>query len=624
MKVAVVTGSRADYGLLRPTLAALRDEPGFEPCLLVSAMHLDPLYGDTLAEIEADGYAIAARVPTGARVDQGADFARNIGHATIAFSEALAACAADVLLVLGDRFESFAAALAATGLSLPIVHMHGGELSEGSLDDAMRHCITKLSHLHLVATPAYAQRVCQLGEHPARVHVVGAAGPESIARLALLDRGALARSLGLDDLPAPLLALTVHPESLDPANAAGLTQAVTGAVDDVLADRGCIVVTLPNDDPGQASVREGLTSWASTRPNVHVFASLGQLRYLSLLSHADVALGNSSSAIIEAPSFRLPAVNVGRRQRGRLMAENVLNCRAQRPAVAAALRGALDPAFRSSLEDLANPYDRGCVSQRVVEALAGATLADLIPKRFFDLPDGRWRAQLELAGASVRRPRISVTARLVLAGAGGHAHSILDALATSGADLEPVACTDPDPAMRGATIGGVPVVGDDGVLADLLAGGIGAACVAVGGVRDNRPRATLHARLATLGFDLPIIAHGSACVASSATVGAASVVLGGAVVGAGAIVGENVIVGSGAVVEHDCRIGDHAHLASGCVLGGDVAVATGAHVGLGATILQGRSVGAWAVVGAGAVVIGDVPAGEIVVGCPASRRGAGG
>ena len=617
MKVAVVTGSRADYGLLRPTLRALHQDPRFDLCLLVSAMHLDASYGDTITEIEADGHEIAALVPAGVPVRGAEDFGRNLGHATVAFSEALEACAPDVLIVLGDRFESLAAALAASGLGLVVAHLHGGELTEGSLDDALRHCITKLSHLHLVATQTYAERVCQLGEQPSHVHVVGAAGIESIRRLSLLDRDALARSLDLRELAAPLVALTLHPSSLSPAQAGAHTDVVTSAVDEVLDGRGCVVVTMPNDDPGNAIVRERLSAWAQARANVHAYASLGQLRYLILLSHADVMLGNSSSAIIEAPSFRLPVVNVGERQRGRLMAANVLSCQPRQAAIAAALHGALDPQFRISLGDLDNPYDQGDASAAVLAALAEAPLADLLDKRFFDLPDAPWRAHVRLACSGAPAD----AAKLVLAGAGGHGRSILDALQTSQMALDAAACTDPDPALHGQTIGGVPIVGDDSALPDLLAGGIATACLGVGGVGDNRPRAALHMRLATLGFVLPSVTHGSACVASSATLGPASVVLGGAVVGPRANVGENVIVGSGAVVEHDCSIGDHVHLASGCVLGGAVTVATGAHVGLGATILQGRSVGAWAVVGAGAVVTRDVPEGETVVGCPASARG---
>lgn len=395
MKVAVITGSRADYGLLRPTLQALDEHPDFELRLLVTAMHLDAAYGNTLGEIEADGHTIAACVPAGAPVREPGDFARNIGQATIGFTDALARCAPDVLLVLGDRFETLAGALAATALGIPVAHVHGGELSEGSLDDAVRHCVTKLSHIHFVATSAYAERVCQLGEDPAAIHVVGAAGIESIERLELLDRAELAMTLGLFELSCPLVALTLHAASRDPDAAGALAEAVTAAVDDVLGGRGCVVVTLPNDDPGSSAVRLTLRRWGSRRANVHLFSTLGQLRYLSLLGCADVVLGNSSSAIIEAPSFGVPVVNVGERQRGRLMAANVVSCEALRPAIAAALARALDPTFRASLEGLANPYDHGEAASRILTALSESDLDRLTDKRFFDLPDGAWRAQLK-------------------------------------------------------------------------------------------------------------------------------------------------------------------------------------------------------------------------------------
>jgi|HubBroStandDraft_6_1064221.scaffolds.fasta_scaffold84082_2 UDP-hydrolysing UDP-N-acetyl-D-glucosamine 2-epimerase len=396
MKVALVSGSRADYGLLRPTLAALRADPRFEPCLLVTAMHLDPRFGETVAEMEADGNTITARVPAGSPPREAGDFARNIGRATIAFCDALAGCEPDILLVLGDRFEVLSAALAASALSIPVAHIHGGELSEGSLDDAMRHCITKLSHLHFTATRTYAERVCQLGEDPARVHVVGATGIEAIRELELLDRGELAAALAIEELSHPLVVLTLHPESLRPDAAGGQAQAVTEALDDALPSNGCVVVTLPNDDPGGAAVRETLVSWGEARTNVHVFANLGQLRYLSLLDCADAVLGNSSSALIEAPSFRLPVVNVGERQRGRMMAANILNAPPERAAVGDALRKALDSAFRRSLEELENPHDQGNAAEHILAVLGELALEDLSHKRFFDLPDLAWRRQLEL------------------------------------------------------------------------------------------------------------------------------------------------------------------------------------------------------------------------------------
>lgn len=397
MKVAVITGTRADYGLLRPTITALDADAGFELALVVSSMHLQEIHGLTVREIETDGVPIAARVPAGGLFEQPGDLARHLGRAVGAFTEALAEITPDLVLVLGDRWEILAASLAATGLGIPISHLHGGELSEGSLDDAMRHCITKLAHLHFVATRAYAERVCQLGEDPARVHVVGAAGIESIRTLPLLDRDALARSLGLAELERPLISLTLHPASLTPEQAGRDAEAVAGAVDEVLGGWGTVIVTLPNDDPGNASVRDVLVTWVRSRTGAHAFASLGQLRYLSLLRHADAVVGNSSSALLEAPAFHLPAVNVGDRQLGRIKPPSVIDTGTDAAAVAAGLRRALDPGFRAALEDSPNPYGDGRVSERILAVLRGvADPAALRHKHFHDLPEGVWRASLAL------------------------------------------------------------------------------------------------------------------------------------------------------------------------------------------------------------------------------------
>jgi UDP-hydrolysing UDP-N-acetyl-D-glucosamine 2-epimerase len=401
MKVAVVTGSRADYGLLRPSIEALQADPRFEPVVLVTAMHLEERHGLTIRAIEADGIPIAAQVPAGGPVERAGDFGRNIASATAGFTEALSQAGPDILLVLGDRFEVLAAALAATGLGIPIAHLHGGELSEGSLDDATRHCVTKLAHLHLVATRRYAERVCQLGEEPWRVHVVGATGMESIRSLPLLDPSALADALELAELERPLLSITLHPASLTPEQAEADATALTEAVDEVLEGAGTVVLTLPNDDPGSHAMREHLTRWARASERVHAFESLGQLRYLSLLRHADAIVGNSSSAVLEAPAFRLPAVDVGERQRGRIHPDNVLSVPAQRGEIARALRRALDPAFRESLHAMEQPYGDGRVSHRVLAVLAAAPPREpLRHKRFLDLPDGPWREQLDLGGTA--------------------------------------------------------------------------------------------------------------------------------------------------------------------------------------------------------------------------------
>ncbi|MEA2479173.1 MAG: hypothetical protein QOJ07_1095 [Thermoleophilaceae bacterium] len=387
-RVAVVTGTRADYGLLRPTLARLHEDPRFDLRLIVAAMHLDPRHGNTIGEIE---FPVAAELGSGPD-----DFGDRMAAALAGFTTALAELRPDVLLVLGDRWEVLAAALAATGLAIPIAHLHGGELSEGSLDDAMRHSVTKLAHLHFVAAREYGERVVQLGERPDRVHLAGAAGIESIATLPLLGLEELAGRIGVP-LARPLASLTFHPASLDAGGAAADAAELAAAVEDVFGAAGTVVVSLPNDDPGSADVRAELVALTARAPNVVAFESLGQLRYLSLLKNADVVVGNSSSGVLEAPWFRVPVVNVGDRQRGRIAPANVIGAPAERGAIAAALRRALDPAFRDGLADMDNPFGEGDTSRIVVEALAAAPLAALRDKRFLDLPDGPWRSGLRFA-----------------------------------------------------------------------------------------------------------------------------------------------------------------------------------------------------------------------------------
>jgi UDP-hydrolysing UDP-N-acetyl-D-glucosamine 2-epimerase len=401
VKVAIVTGTRADFGLLRPTIEAMRSDERFEPLVVAAAMHLSSTFGDTIEEIEAAGIELAARVETEPESDQAGDFGRRIGAAVLGFNQELQRIEPDLLLVLGDRYEMLGAALAATGLGIPIAHIHGGELSLGSLDDAMRHSITKLSHLHFVAARPYGERVVQLGEPPERVHVVGAAGIEAINDQDLLDAAALSRTLGGVELTAPVAAVTFHPASLDPDSAGGQADELCRALASSFGDRGTVIITLPNDDPGNEAVRERLSSLASERDNFHTFVSLGSLGYLSLLRSADVVIGNSSSAILEAPSFGLPAVNVGERQRGRLMGENVISSEAEAGAIAAAIERALDPSFRERIREMKSPFGDGEVSTRILAAIVAAPDGDeLRHKEFFDLPDGSWREQLGLGGSA--------------------------------------------------------------------------------------------------------------------------------------------------------------------------------------------------------------------------------
>lgn len=391
MRVAVVTGTRADYGLLRPTLAALHTDARFDLQLVACAMHLSGRFGMTVEAIE---FPIAARIETDPDDAAPGALGRRLAAAVSGFTAAFEALEPDALIVLGDRYEMLGAALAAMAHAVPVLHIHGGELSEGSADDMMRHCITKLAHVHLVAARAYGERVCQLGEQPDRVHVTGAAALDSIRELELLDRDALGEALDLR-LGSPLVALTLHPASLQVETAGREADEVLVGVDASVPAGATVIVSLPNDDPGNFAVRERLGAWVASRRGAHAFESLGQRRYLSLLSHADVMVGNSSSGLIEAPAFALPVVNVGDRQRGRVAGAGVIPCAAERGAVAGAVRRALDPAFRATLSPHANPYGAGSVRDRVLEVLADLP-DDVRDKRFLDLPDGPWREELRL------------------------------------------------------------------------------------------------------------------------------------------------------------------------------------------------------------------------------------
>jgi UDP-hydrolysing UDP-N-acetyl-D-glucosamine 2-epimerase len=396
-RVAVVTGSRADYGLLRPTIAALHADPRFEVSLLVCAMHLSARFGRTVEEIERDGFPIAARIETAPEDDGPGAHGRRLALAIDGFTRTMVDDRPDVLLLLGDRYEMLGAALAASGLGVAVAHMHGGELSEGSLDDAMRHSITKLAHLHLVAARPYGERVCQLGERPEAVRVVGAAGIEAIRTLEALTRKELSAELGLGGLGSPLIVVTFHPESLQPYAAGTQIQEVVGALETLASDGATLIVTLPNDDPGSAPVRDALLEFASRTIRAHAFDSLGQRRYLSLLAHADLMLGNSSSGLLEAPAFGLPVVNVGDRQRGRLVVEGVLSCAVERETILLTARRALDPGFRAALAGGPGPFGSGRVSEAVVSALAELEIGEqTCPKRFLDLPNAPWRDELGL------------------------------------------------------------------------------------------------------------------------------------------------------------------------------------------------------------------------------------
>ncbi|MEC5396305.1 UDP-N-acetylglucosamine 2-epimerase [Uliginosibacterium sp. H1] len=388
-KIAVVTATRAEYGLLYWLMKALQADPAVALQVIVSGAHLSDRHGLTVQQIEADGFDIAARVVMDLGDDSPAGVTRSLGHATIGFAEALQRLQPDLMVILGDRYELLAAAQAALLARVPVAHIHGGETTEGAVDDAVRHALTKLSHLHFVAAEDFRRRVIQMGEAPERVFVVGATGLDNIAQLPLLGEGELAAQL---DFPlhdaaqtaAPCFLVTYHPVTLGEDSAADC-RALLAALEGFPGAR--IILTGANADPGREAVERELEAFAAARPDrVLLRASLGQLRYLSAMRWADVVVGNSSSGLLEAPAIGTPSVNVGERQRGRPCAPSVISCAATTEAIRDAVTQALSPAHRAIAAQRETPYGTPGAAQRIADVLRMQSLQGVVVKHFHDLP----------------------------------------------------------------------------------------------------------------------------------------------------------------------------------------------------------------------------------------------
>lgn len=380
-KVAVVTTSRADYGLLRDLLEGLSRERSIQLQLVVSGTHLSRQFGLTRNEIRADGFPIAAAVKMISADDSDAGAARTLSRGLSGMSDAFGRLRPDLVVVLGDRFELLAVCGAAVARRIPIAHIHGGESTDGVIDEQVRHAVTKLAHLHFTAAAPYRRRVIQMGEDPRRVFLSGAPGLERIARLRPWPLEALAERLGMP-LSEPFALVTYHPDA-SPAGLAGLDAALTALERSGLR----AVFTFANADPGGRAINARIRRYQRRHPRAAAAVpSLGSDGYLSLMRRAAVVYGNSSSGILEAPSMRVPTVNIGERQAGRLRAPSVLDCAPTAAAAGRALRTALSPAFRSSRCRGKSPYLGGPVAARIIRVLKSYPLpGGLIPKPFIDL-----------------------------------------------------------------------------------------------------------------------------------------------------------------------------------------------------------------------------------------------
>lgn len=384
INICVISSTRADYGLLRCLMQKIQDDPDLTLQIIATGMHLSPEFGLTYQTIEQDDFQISRKVEMLTSSDTPVGIAKSMGLGLIGFADAFNELKPDLILVLGDRFEIFSAVSAALVARIPVAHLHGGETTEGAFDEALRHSITKMSHLHFVANETYRQRVIQLGEKPDRVFLVGGLGIDNIKRLQLLDRAALEASLDFK-LGSKNLLITFHPVTLEVATAADQMAELLTALAELKETQ--LIFTLPNADTDGRALIKMVEQFVTQHPNARAYTSLGQLRYLSCIAEVDGVVGNSSSGLTEVPSFRKGTINIGDRQRGRLQAESIINCAPNRESISAALKQLYSKQFQTGLSSVINPYGEGGASDKILSNLKHHVGSNLIKKKFHDLPN---------------------------------------------------------------------------------------------------------------------------------------------------------------------------------------------------------------------------------------------
>ncbi|MCG6191216.1 UDP-N-acetylglucosamine 2-epimerase [Maribellus maritimus] len=378
-KICVITGTRAEYGLLYWLIKGINDDPELELQLLVTGMHLSPEFGLTWKQIEQDGFPIARKIEILLSSDTAVGISKSMALAQISFAEAFDQLKPEIIVLLGDRTEIFAAASAALIAGVPVAHIHGGELTEGAYDDAIRHSISKMSSLHFTATETYRKRVIQLGEQPETVFNVGAIGLDNIKKLQLLKRNDFEKSIGHNLLENNLL-ITFHPVTLENQSAQEQFGNLLEALNEL--ENTLLIFTKPNSDKDGRIIIQMIDDFVKSNPEKAVaFTSLGQLRYLSAIKHMDAVLGNSSSGIIEVPAFNVPTVNIGDRQKGRITGPIIFNCEPVKEKISQALKNALN---LDKTKQYQHPYGDGNTSEKILDILKSTEKINL-KKRFYDI-----------------------------------------------------------------------------------------------------------------------------------------------------------------------------------------------------------------------------------------------
>jgi UDP-hydrolysing UDP-N-acetyl-D-glucosamine 2-epimerase len=390
MKIAVVTGTRAEFGLLSGLMTLIDDSPKLDLQVVVTGTHLLPEFGHTVDAIRGAGFQIAAEVRAITHANTGADVGRQVGAGTSEFTDTFNSLSPDVAVLLGDRYEMLAAAIAALFLEIPIVHIHGGEVTHGAFDDTIRHAITKFSSVHCVAHADYAARVIQLGEHPENVHVVGALGVDQLSGTPLKNREQLEQHLGLE-LRDPLFLVTYHPVTSGESDSLAEVSALVLALE-ALPDP-TVIVTMPNADPDHQIIADALREAVNRHSGRWIFSeSLGQVNCWSVMALATAVVGNSSSGILEAPSFSTPTVNIGPRQDGRIFAESVVSCEPGEASILRALQQSMSKEFRDSLGAVTNPLGGPGAAKRILGVLENLSPGNLEAKVFYDQPGSQAKA----------------------------------------------------------------------------------------------------------------------------------------------------------------------------------------------------------------------------------------
>lgn len=389
-RICVVTGSRAEYGLLNRLIRMIADSPLTELKLVVTNMHLSPLFGDTYKEIEADGFIIDKKVPIleDASLDKSEDTLRSMSKAITGMSDAFIELKPDLVLILGDRYEILSAAIASMIHKIPIAHIGGGNVTEGAYDDAIRHSITKMSHLHFVSTEVYRRRVIQLGELPERVFNVGSIGIENILRSPLMSQSELEASLNFKVDRSTIL-VTYHPITLSTNNVEKDINAFLSVLDERKDLR--VIFTMPNSDTGGYVIMEKINEFVQKHSERSVaFKSLGYKRYLSTMKYVGAVVGNSSSGIVETPSFHIPTLDIGDRQKGRIAADSVYHCMPDTESIKDGLIHIFSEEFQGVVKRSQNPYEKPDIVKSIFEVISTYPLEGIIKKQFYNLPE--WNA----------------------------------------------------------------------------------------------------------------------------------------------------------------------------------------------------------------------------------------